>query len=201
MFKKLFPVFLIGVLAVVGISAVLAQDVLVSSDGRLNAFDQGAPVAVYYADECSKAANGDGQRFHHSTGRFVDPSECARLDVLAIDPATGNGSLALQFYPSDIVALFASGDRSFTDNGVTLNVREDGQFWVETAPNFEGKVYSFAWFDEGRTFVPGSVGAPVVVTRAPVIATEVTTTVTSEATAEATAEATVEATEDSSSDS
>ncbi len=201
MFKKLIPVFLLGVLAVVGISAVFAQDVLVSSDGRLNPFDQGAPVAVYYADECSKAANGDGQRFQPSTGKFVDPSECARLDVLSIDSVTGNGELALQFYPGDIAALFASGDRSFTDNGVTLNVREDGQFWVETAPNFEGKVYTFAWFDEGRTFLPGSVVPVVSATRAPVIATEVTTTVTSEATAEPTAEATAEATEDSSSDS
>jgi len=197
MSRKLFSLILIGLLVVAGIPAALAQDGTITidtedagtivgiGDGRLNAFDQAAPVAIYYTNECSEATNDLGQRFQPTTAQFVDANACTRLDILSIDPVTGNGSLALQAYPEDIADIFATDDHNISENGVTLNVREDGQFWIETAPNFEGKVYTFAWFDEGRTLQQMALPEITVTTEAVVATPAVTATVEASATEDA----------------
>lgn len=171
MYKKLFSITLIGVLMLIGISAALAQDGVITidtpetgkivgiGDGRLNAFDQAAPVAVYYnTDGCTQTLD--------ATGQLVTPADCTRLEILAIDPITGNGSLALEANSNDIVNYFDKGETAITDKGVTLNMRADGQFWVVTAPDSEGKVYTFSWFDEGRT-LPANTTSEAAVTATP----------------------------------
>jgi hypothetical protein len=193
MFRKWSFIVFVGVLAVFGISAALAQDGLIVvdteeagrivgiGDGRLNAFDQAAPVAIYYTNVCSDAGNAQGLRFQTLISDFVPANECTRLDILKIDPVTGNGLPGLELFANDISGLFAEGDTSITDNGVTLNIREDGQYWVTTAPDFEGKVYTFAWFDDGRTLL---LGSPFLVSPEATTAATAMPTATAEATEE-----------------
>ncbi len=164
MIKKLSFVILIGVLMVIGTSVAQAQDggvftvetddygtVVGIDDGRLNAFDQAAPVAIYYTYECVQQTGLTGQPLYDKNGGYVYENPCTGIDILSIDHATGNGSVALHISTDELLDLVATGETSISNNWVTLNLGEDGWLEVTTPADFEGKVYTFSWDDLGRT--------------------------------------------------
>jgi hypothetical protein len=163
MLRKLSLIFMVGVLLFVGVQAVLAQDggtividvedygtIVGINDGRVNAFDKAAPVAIYYKCGCTQALDENSLPMWGKYGQLYEDTVDG-IEILAIDPATGNGNLALWASSEDLAKLVTSEEKSLTSNGVTLNVGDNGWFWVSTAPDFEGKVYTFSWDDFGRT--------------------------------------------------
>ncbi|MEO8610294.1 MAG: hypothetical protein ABI690_20530 [Chloroflexota bacterium] len=103
-------------------------------DGRINAFDIGAPVVVFYdtqattLDDGTVAAAPDG------------------IDLLAVNQATNNGNLVLHASTTDIQKLLGGKESTLSANGYTLNYNsKNGWFWISAPADSEGKVYTFAW--------------------------------------------------------
>jgi hypothetical protein len=181
MTKKLLIVMLATVLAL-GAFSVMAQDgpgvinitlpdggiVPVFTDGRLNAFDQAAPVVVYYTaangtivnpnfttDAVAEVNLGDTSASTNAnnatTGTTTNPPVAVdglinKLQVLAIDPTTSNGNLIMEVPVSDLQSLVVGQEDSISQAGYSVNFDpESNHFWVQSPANFEGKVYTFAW--------------------------------------------------------
>lgn len=103
-------------------------------DGRINAFDIGAPVVVFY--DTQDATLDDGTVVQVADG----------IDLLAVNQETNNGNLVLHASVSDIQKLLDGSQSSLSDNGYTLNYNsEHGWFWISAPADSEGKVYTFAW--------------------------------------------------------
>lgn len=164
MLKNLRSLILIGVLLLLGVTGVLAQEggtftvevedygtVVGINDGRVNAFDQAAPVAVYYKCGCEQVLNNAFLPVWAEKGGMTYKDVVYGIEILAIDPRTGNGSLALWASVEDIAEMLAEGETAMSANGVTLNIGENGWFWLTTGPDAEGKTYTFEWDDFGRT--------------------------------------------------
>jgi hypothetical protein len=110
------------------------------TDGRLNAFDLAAPVAIYYTKH-------NVLRPYAPTISVVDG-----IEVLAINPVTNNGELALRLTSEEIRHLVEEAGEVdcsclLERNGYSLHYSRSGWFWVETPPDREGKVYTYAWED------------------------------------------------------
>jgi hypothetical protein len=163
MLRKFSLIFIVGILLFVSASVVLAQDggtividteefgtIVGIGDGRVNAFDEAAPVAIYYKCGCTQALDVNASPLWGKYGQLYEDT-VEGIEILAIDPTTGNGNLALFASAEELADLAASEEKSLTSNGVTLNVGDNGWFWVSTVPDFEGKVYTFTWDDFGRT--------------------------------------------------
>lgn len=141
----------------------------VFTDGRINGFDIGAPLVVYY-----KAADGTiaNPNFASSNlpAEFVpetpitlwngttvvnnatdnnpanDGQMVTGVELLAIDNTTSNGVPVLEASVEDLFNLVSTRQNSITENGYTLNYSpQSNWFWVSAPADFEGKVYTFAW--------------------------------------------------------
>jgi hypothetical protein len=112
---------------VVGVGAMSAEEKLSTDDGRVNYWQTGATAAVY-CDFSNLEAQDDEK------GDFTG------IEVLHIDPATGNGSLALD---ATLEEIDAAGYRADTfvleENGYQLWRTADGGFRVN------GGFFNFEW--------------------------------------------------------
>ena len=110
-------------------------------DGRINAFDAGAPVAIFdtHSDIPTVDVNG-----LPTTETIV-----SGVQLLAWNGASDSASQVLDVSRDTIdKAIAKNGTKDFTiakDNGYTLNYSKPGWFWVTTPPDSEGKVYTFSW--------------------------------------------------------
>ncbi|MBI1277521.1 MAG: hypothetical protein GC179_05285 [Anaerolineaceae bacterium] len=110
-------------------------------DGRLNAYDTGAPVAVFDTRDEYAAVDSDGLATTETIINGVQllawngDSESA-YQVLFVSRATIEQAIAKNS-KSDFTIAKA--------NGYTLNYSQSGWFWITTPPDHEGKVYTFSW--------------------------------------------------------
>jgi len=110
-------------------------------DGRINAFDTGAPIAIFdtHSDIPTVDVNG-----LPSTETIV-----SGVQLLAWSNTSDSASQVLDVSRDAIdKAIAKNGTKDFTiakDNGYTLNYSKFGWFWVTTPPDSEGKVYTFSW--------------------------------------------------------
>lgn len=107
-------------------------EVLALADGRLNAFDVAAPVAVF--DVITTLPDDEQGYIDTVTG----------LQLLAIDPETNNGVPVLTVDADQIARLLNGEVETISAEGFTLGYA-DGYFWVTAPADAEGKVYSFSW--------------------------------------------------------
>ena len=146
MFKKLGLSLSLMVVLAMGAFAVYADDTSTTetptfSDGRLNAYDTGAPVAVFYTRDEIPAVDADGLA---TTETVV-----SGVQLLAWDNGSDSAHQVLDVSRATIekaIAKNTKGDFTIaSSNGYTLNYSQSGWFWITTAPDAEGKVYSFSW--------------------------------------------------------
>lgn len=157
-------------LTVLGASAALAeeeddaseQDVIetiqsedygsvkVFTDGRLNASDLAAPVAIYYTYTTQMVLDENGNIVWGADGYPYYEDVVTGLQLLAID-STGSGQAILEVSKDAINDALAQGQTSFVASGYQLNINENGWYWLVSPPDSDGKVYSFSWDDLGRT--------------------------------------------------
>jgi hypothetical protein len=149
MFKRL-AVALLALFFVVGIvGVVVAQDdglVPVDSDnygtiarfndGRLNAFDIAAPVAVYYHYDPVPAYMG---------GPNLDVLRS--VQVWAYNPDLGTSQKVVDAPISTILADEPNlVNDPFVVGGIALHHTDNGYFTLQ-APNADGTTYTFSWYD------------------------------------------------------
>jgi hypothetical protein len=107
-------------------------------DGRLNAFDLDAPVAIYY----------DYRSVPHFTGG--PGTEVLRaVEIWAYDPETETSQQVIYAPILDIRADTPDRvDDPFVVNGGAFQLHRalDGRFIV-TAPGYDGATYTFEWYD------------------------------------------------------
>ena len=110
-------------------------------DGRINAFDAGAPVAIFDTRSDVPAVNANGLP---TTETVV-----SGVQLLAWNGASDSASQVLDVSRDTIdKAIAKNTTKDFTiakANGYTLNYSQSGWFWVTTPPDSEGKVYTFSW--------------------------------------------------------
>lgn len=113
---------------VVSVGAMSADAKLPTDDGRVNYWDLGATAAIYC--DFSNIDAQDGEK-----GEFTG------IEVLHIDPATGNGLLALSADLDEIAAsTIQNADNLITEeNGYQLWRTADGGYRVN------GGFYNFEW--------------------------------------------------------
>jgi hypothetical protein len=156
MFKKMFTLFML-MLMVAGVTSVVAaeDDVFtpppIMEDGRINAYDPAAPVALFYTYDTVPVLDENGNITWDDQGGQFYQDIVTGIDILAINSVTGDGSLALRASVGDLAKLVAGGELSLSANGVNLNIGDNGWFWVE-APTTNGD-YTFSWDDLGRTLI------------------------------------------------
>jgi hypothetical protein len=106
------------------------------NDGRLNAFDIDAPVAVYYHYNPVPAYIG---------GPNLDVLRS--VQVWAYNPDTGTSQKLIDAPIATILADVPNqADDPFVVSGVSLHHSEDGTFLLQ-APAFDGTTYTFSWYD------------------------------------------------------
>jgi hypothetical protein len=227
MTKKLLILAAVVVLALSAIG-VMAQDgpgviditlpdgsvAPVFTDGRINGFDIGAPLVVYYKaadgtiadpnfasanlpaefafDAPLTALNGDTTATTVTSANDSNPLNdgdvVTGLQLLAIDKATANGVPVLEASVEDLFNLVSTNDRTISENGYTLNYSpQSNWFWVSAPADFEGKVYTFAW--ENTLFQPQQT-SQVVAQPSAQASVEASAQATAEPTAQPTAEPT-----------
>jgi hypothetical protein len=146
-FKKLSLMMVFALVFVAGITAVSAANITpttpqpVFTDGRLNAYDAGAPIVVYEPQVSVPAVQADGLP---GTADVI-----SGVQVLSWNGAAEASSLALNMSVDDInKAIAKHPGKDFvitTQHGVSLGYSQTGYFWVTSAPDFEGKAYTFIW--------------------------------------------------------
>ena len=146
MLKKFSLSLLLILVLAMGAFAVQADDTSDTPppsfyDGRLNAYDTGAPVAVFYTRDEIPAVDSDGLATTETTVNGVQ--------LLAWDNGSESSHQVLYVSRDAIekaIAKHTKGDFTITsENGYTLNYSQSGWFWITTAPDSESKVYTFTW--------------------------------------------------------
>jgi hypothetical protein len=146
MSKKLGLSLLFAFVLAIGAFAVQASDTSDSlppsfDDGRLNAYDSGAPVAVFYTRDEIATVDSDGLA---TTETVV-----SGIQLLAWDGGSESARQVLDVSRDAIEKAIAKNTKAdFTvanANGYSLNYSQSGWFWITTAPDSEGKVYTFSW--------------------------------------------------------
>jgi hypothetical protein len=145
--KKFGISLVLALVMVTGVIAVQAADAtdtpVVPSfdDGRINAYDPGAPVAIFNTRDEIAAVDEDGLP---TTETVV-----SGIELLSWSNASESASQVLDVSRDTIEkAITANIADDFTiaeSNGYTLNYSQSGWFWVTTPPDAEGKVYTFSW--------------------------------------------------------
>ncbi len=128
---KLVVLMLVVLVAALGAAAVSAQ----FDDGRVNAYDPDAPVAVY----CT---------FTQPDLTDLDYSVFSGIEVLWINPETNNGSLLMDVSADAIDAVGATPEVDTvlaSAGGFTLYRAATGEFYITGPADAEGKPYSFVW--------------------------------------------------------
>ncbi len=112
-------------------------------DGRINAYDPGAPVIVFETQTEVPIVNDNGVP---TTANVVDG-----VQLLSWSADAGTATEVLNVSAEDIDAAIAK-NKSAVDtftiakaNGYTLNYSQSGYLWISAPPDFEGKVYTFSW--------------------------------------------------------
>ena len=144
--KKLGLSLLMVFTLMMGVVAIQAKDDTTDlppsfDDGRINAYDAGAPVAVFYTRDELPAVDADNLA---TTETVV-----SGVELLRWDNAAANATQVLDVSRAEIEKAIAANTKAdFTiakSNGYTLNYSQSGWFWVTTPPDSEGKVYTFTW--------------------------------------------------------
>ncbi len=112
-------------------------------DGRLNGADVAAPVAVYYKYDKVRTP-GDWK------AAFYETNVLRGVELLAIDPKTNTGKLALEVSAADIAKVVdAAGNKEGTliasKNGYSMYYSSTNWFWITTPADSTGKTYTFQW--------------------------------------------------------
>ncbi len=112
-------------------------------DGRLNGADVAAPVAVYYTYDTVRKP-GDWKY------PFYDVKVLRGVQILAINPKTNTGSLALEVSAADIAKIVdKAGHKDGTlvaeNNGYAMYFSSSNWFWITTPADANGKTYTFQW--------------------------------------------------------
>ena len=134
-------VLVTGVVAVEAAPTTTTPPVPSFNDGRINAFDAGAPVAIFdtRVDVPAIDANGLPTTLTSISG----------IQLLAWSGASESATQVLDVSRDTIdKAIAKNTTKDFTvakSNGYTLNYSQSGWFWVTTPPDSEGKVYTFTW--------------------------------------------------------
>jgi hypothetical protein len=150
MFKRLVLLTTLAVL-LLGMIVVVAKDGSKDPqptngyifDGRLNGADVAAPVAVFYKYDALRLP-GDW------TAAVKEVKVLRGVELLAIDPKTNSGKLALEVSAADIAkvvdnAKHKDGTLIKSQNGYSLFYSKDNWFWIVSPPDKEGKTYTFEW--------------------------------------------------------
>lgn len=145
--KKFGISLVLALVMVTGVIAVQAADdtdtpiVPSFNDGRINAYDSGAPVAIFNTRDEIAAVDEDGL----ATTETV----ISGIELLSWSNASESASEVLDVSREAIEEAIATNTASdFTiaeSNGYALNYSQSGWFWVTTPPDAEGKVYTFSW--------------------------------------------------------
>jgi hypothetical protein len=146
-FKKLSLVMVLALVCVVGVAVVNAAastpatPAPIFTDGRLNAYDAAAPIVIYEPRMSVPALQENGLP---GTTNVV-----GRVQILSWHGLTQTSSLALDMPVDEInKAIAKNPSKNFvitSKNGVSLGYSPSGYLWVTSAPDFEGKVYTFVW--------------------------------------------------------
>jgi len=111
------------------------------TDGRLNSYDTGAPVAVFEPHQDIPALTSEGLPGNETI--------ISGVQLLAWNGGSDSAKQVLDVSRDAIEkAIAKNGTKDFTiakANGYTLNYSKSGWFWVTTPPDSEGKVYTFTW--------------------------------------------------------
>ena len=112
-------------------------------DGRLNGADVAAPVAVYYKYDKVRTP-GDWK------ATFYETKVLHGVEILAINPKTNTGSLALEVSAADIASIVdKAGHKEGTliaeKNGYAMYYSKTNWFWITTPADASGKTYTFQW--------------------------------------------------------
>jgi hypothetical protein len=111
------------------------------TDGRINAYDAGAPIAIFNTRTDIPTVDANGLP---TTETVV-----SGVQLLAWSNASESASQVLDVSRDTIESAIAKNPtKDFTiakANGYTLNYSQSGWFWVTTPPDSEGKVYTFSW--------------------------------------------------------
>ncbi len=148
MSKKLGLSLLLAFVLVTGVIAVQAADdtsdtppVPSFHDGRINAYDPGAPVAIFDTRTEIPAVDANGLP--------TTETVISGIQLLAWNNASESASQVLDVSRDTVNEAIAKNTaKDFTiakSNGYTLNYSQSGWFWVTTPPDAEGKVYTFSW--------------------------------------------------------
>ena len=146
--KKLGLGLLLSFVLVTGVVAVEAAaptddtpPVPSFTDGRLNAYDPGAPVAIFETHQDIPAVTSEGLPGNDTIINGVQ--------LLAWSGASESANQVLDVSRDMIEKAIAKNTtKDFTiakANGYTLNYSQSGWFWVTTPPDVEGKVYTYTW--------------------------------------------------------
>lgn len=113
------------------------------NDGRLNGADVAAPVAVYYKYDKVRTP-GDWK------ATFYEKLVLHGVEILAIDPKTNTGKLALEVSAEDIAkTVDKAGNKEGTliasQNGYAMYYSAANWFWITTPADSTGKTYTFQW--------------------------------------------------------
>lgn len=154
MFKRLILLAVLAAL-LLSVTAVYADSGVISvptknygdigfiNDGRLNGADLSAPVAVYYKYETVRKP-GDWK------AAFYEEKVLRGLELLAVDPKTGNGTLVFSMTAADMAKVIdkahnAEGTLVGSQNGYNLYYSAANWFWITTPPGKDGKSYTYQW--------------------------------------------------------
>jgi hypothetical protein len=148
MFKRLSVVMGFALVFAFGAASVSAANSTTTttpppifSDGRLNAYDAAAPIVIYEPQVSVPAVQADGLP---GTADVI-----GGVQVLSWNGAADSSSLALNLSTDAIdQAIAKNPNKDFTiatQNGVSLGYSQSGYFWVTSAPDAEGKTYTFTW--------------------------------------------------------
>ncbi|MEZ4670561.1 MAG: hypothetical protein R3E39_21855 [Anaerolineae bacterium] len=156
MFKKLFVLALLVVM-LLSVTAVFADTGVISvptktygdigfiNDGRLNGADLSAPVAVFYKYDKVTVPSDKPWKY-----AFKEEKVLRGLEMLAIDPKTGNGTLVFSMTADEMAKVIdkaknAEGTLVGSQNGYNLYYSASNWFWITTPPGRDGKSYTYQW--------------------------------------------------------
>ncbi|MBI1259725.1 MAG: hypothetical protein GC204_19840 [Chloroflexi bacterium] len=149
MFRKLFALSLI-VFALSSFSLVAfaqddaGEDLAHFTDGRVNAYDIAAPVAIFYNTESRQVFDDNGQPIFNDDGTVQYRDVPTSISFYGID-SEGNIYDVMTVTTAQVTEALANEQSTFVSQGFMLGIGSGGWYFVS------GHGYSFEWDDLGRT--------------------------------------------------